>query len=48
MWIIWSILGVSLPIFAVCLYGWWNNRQVDKDNEWKKQQEEQEKRGVPA
>jgi hypothetical protein len=38
MWIIWSILGISIPVLIAGLYGWWNNRQVDKYNEWLEQQ----------
>ena len=39
MWIIWAMLIVSIPIMGVMLWGWWHNRQVDKYEEWKKQQE---------
>jgi len=48
MWMIWAILMVSLPVLALSLYGWWNERQNEKYNEWKKHQEEQGKNGVPA
>jgi len=40
MWVIWSMLGISVPLFGVILWGWWHNRQVDKYEEWKKQQEQ--------
>jgi len=39
MWILWSMLGISIPIFGAILWGWWHNRQVDKYEEWKKKQD---------
>jgi hypothetical protein len=39
MWMILLMLGVGLPTIGIGLYGWWHNNQVDKYNEWKKQQE---------
>nr|AGS52924.1 hypothetical protein [uncultured bacterium contig00019] len=48
MWMIWLILIVTVPLLGLAAYGEWRNRQVDKYNEWKKQQEEQEKSGIPA
>jgi hypothetical protein len=32
------MLGISIPLFGVMLWGWWHNRQVDKYEEWQKQQ----------
>jgi hypothetical protein len=48
MWMLILVLPVFLGLLAMGLYGVWNNKQVDKYEECKKQQEEQEKRGVPA
>jgi hypothetical protein len=48
MWMLILVLPVFIGLLAMGLYGDWNNRQVDKYNEWKKQQEEQEKSGAPA
>ena len=45
MLIIWMMLGISIPIFGVMLWGWWHNRQVDKYEEWLKQQEQQQEQG---
>jgi hypothetical protein len=33
------MIGISIPLLIVAFYGWWHNRQVDKYEEWKKQQE---------
>jgi hypothetical protein len=33
------MLGISVPLFGLMLWGWWHNRQVDKYEEWKKQQD---------
>jgi high-affinity Fe2+/Pb2+ permease len=41
------MLIVSIPLFGLMLWGWWHNRQVDKYEEWKKQQE-QEQGSVPS
>nr|AGS52573.1 hypothetical protein [uncultured bacterium contig00023] len=48
MWMLILVLPVFLGLLAMGLYGAWNNRQAEKYNEWKKQQEEQEKNSVPA
>ena len=48
MWLIWGMLIVGVPLLAMALWAEWNNRQVDKYSEWKKQQEEQGKFEVPA
>ena len=40
MWIIWAMLAISIPLMGVMLWGWWHNRQVDKYEEWQKQQEQ--------
>jgi len=37
MWMIWAMLGVGLPVLALSLYGWWNERQADKYNKWVKE-----------
>jgi len=34
------MLIVSIPLFGLMLWGWWHNRQVDKYEEWQKQQEQ--------
>ena len=40
MLIIWAMLIAFVPLMGVILWGWWHNRQVDKYEEWKKQQEQ--------
>jgi hypothetical protein len=38
MWML-LLMGIMfVGIMGVCLYGWWNNRQVDKYNEEHKQE----------
>jgi hypothetical protein len=39
MWTIWLMVGVGLPLIIWGLWAVWHNNQVDKYNEWKKQQE---------
>ena len=48
MWLIWGMLIVGVPLLAMALWAEWNNRQVDKYNELKKKQKNQEKIEVPA
>jgi hypothetical protein len=37
------MLIAFVPLMGVILYGWWHNRQVDKYEEWLKEQ----KQGTP-
>jgi nitrogen fixation-related uncharacterized protein len=46
MYIIWMMLGVTIPLFGVMLWGWWHNRQVDKYEEWKKHNDQLHPQGV--
>jgi hypothetical protein len=41
MWLIFGMLIVGIPLLGLAIYAEWNNRQVDKYNEWKKQQEQE-------
>jgi len=43
MWMIWAIIIVPLPLVGLVLHEWWHNRQVEKYEEWEKEQAEQEK-----
>jgi high-affinity Fe2+/Pb2+ permease len=36
MFIIWAMLIAFVPLMGLILYGWWHNRQVDKYEEWQK------------
>jgi hypothetical protein len=40
------MLGISIPILGVMLWGWWHNRQVDKYEEWKKRNNQLHPQGV--
>jgi hypothetical protein len=40
MYILLPMLIVSVPLFGLMLWAWLHNRQVDKYEEWKKQQSE--------
>jgi predicted negative regulator of RcsB-dependent stress response len=33
MWMIWSILGIMLPLLGLAGYYSWRNKQIDKYNE---------------
>jgi hypothetical protein len=32
------MLIAAIPLLLLMLWGWWHNRQVDKYEEWQKQQ----------
>jgi len=47
MWIIWAMLIAFVPLMGLILWASWHNRQVDKYEEWLKQQK-QEQGSVPS
>lgn len=48
MFIIWAMLIMGIPLMGIILWSWWHNRQVDKYNEWLKEQGNEQESVTPV